>query len=49
MNEELVALVDKAIAHCSGRDIVSSAEMTDLLLDIRILLITTNTESEIPA
>ena len=49
MNEELVALVDKAIAHCSGRDIVSSAEMTDMLLDIRILLITTNAESEIPA
>lgn len=49
MDEQLVALVDKAIAHCSGRDIVSSAEMTDLLLDIRILLMTTNTESEIPA
>lgn len=50
MNEELVALVDKAIAHCSGRDIVSSSEMTDLLLDMRILLMsTTNTESEIPA
>jgi hypothetical protein len=49
MDNELVALVDKAIAHCSGRDIVSSAEITDMLLDIRILLITTNTESEIPA
>jgi hypothetical protein len=48
MDTELVALVDKAIAHCSGRDIVSSVEMTDLLLDIR-LLISTNTESEIPA
>ena len=48
MDTDLVALVDKAIAHCSGRDIVSSVEMTDLLLDIR-LLISTNTESEIPA
>ena len=48
MDTELVALVDKAIAHCSGRDIVSSVEMTDLLLDIR-LLVSTNTESEIPA
>jgi hypothetical protein len=48
MDTELVALVDKAIAHCSGRDIVSSVEMTDLLLDIR-LLISTNTESGIPA
>lgn len=49
MDAELIALVDKAIAHCSGRDIVSSSEMTDLLLDIRILLIATETESEIPA
>jgi hypothetical protein len=48
MDTELVALVDKAIAHCSGRDIVSSVEMTDLLLDMR-LLISTNTESEVPA
>lgn len=49
MEPELIALVDKAIAHCSGRDIVSSAEMTDLLLDIRILLVTAETETEIPA
>lgn len=50
MNDELVALIDKAIAHCSGRDIVSSSEMTDMLLDMRIMLVSTaNTESEIPA
>ncbi len=49
MDAELIALVDKAITHCSGRDIVSSSEMTDLLLDIRLLLIITETESEIPA
>lgn len=48
MNDELISLVDKAIAHCSRRDIVPSAEITDMLLDIRILLITA-TESEIPA
>lgn len=48
MDAELITLVDKAIAHCSGRDIVSSAEITDMLLDIR-LHISTTIESEIPA
>ena len=49
MDEQLLSLVDKAIAHCSGRDIVSAGEITDMLLDMRILLMTTTTESEIPA
>lgn len=49
MDSEIVSLIDKAIAHCSGRDIVSSTEITDMLLDIRLLIITTETESEIPA
>jgi hypothetical protein len=46
MNQEVIALVDKAIANCAGRDIVSSHEMTDMLLDIRLLL---NKETEVPA
>jgi hypothetical protein len=46
MNEEIIALVDKAIANCSGRDNVSSHEMMDMLLDIRILI---NKEMEQPA
>jgi len=46
MDEKLIALVDKAIAECAGRDIVSSAEMTDMLLDIRLHI---TTESEVPA
>jgi len=33
----IVLLIDKAISHCSGRDIVSSLEMTDFLLDMRII------------
>lgn len=33
-------LVDKAIKEISGRDLVSSSEMTDLLLDIRLYLMT---------
>jgi hypothetical protein len=33
-----VELVDKAIKNISSRQLVSSAEMTDLLLDIRLHL-----------
>lgn len=39
--ETIKKLVDEAIAGISGRDLVSSAEMTDLLLDIRLHLMTT--------
>ena len=35
-----VNLVDQAIKDISGREIVSTAEMTDLLLDIRLYLMT---------
>lgn len=38
MTPELVALLDKAIASCSGRDIISTSEMVDILLDMRLLL-----------
>jgi hypothetical protein len=46
MDEKLLILIDKAIAHCSGRDIVSSSELSDMLLDMRLLI---TTESEVPA
>ena len=35
-----IDLVDKTIREISGRDFVSSSEVTDLLLDIRLFLIT---------
>jgi hypothetical protein len=41
MNEQITqatALVDQAISKISGQQLVSSAEMTDLLLDIRLHL-----------
>ena len=38
-SEHATQLVDKAIKEISGRDLVSSSEMTDLLLDIRLYLI----------
>ena len=34
--KQITDLVDKAINEISGRAIVSTAEMTDLLLDIRL-------------
>jgi hypothetical protein len=39
-NIKAVILVDQAIKNISGQQLVSSAEMTDLLLDIRIYLMT---------
>jgi len=38
-NDQVIILVDKAIKDISGRDLVSTSEMTDLLLDIRLYLI----------
>lgn len=35
-----IELVDKTLRDISKRDLVSSLEMTDLLLDIRLFLIT---------
>ena len=37
--QELTEVVDQAIARFRGRDLVSSAEVTDVLLDLRILLL----------
>jgi|688.fasta_scaffold15567_15 hypothetical protein len=38
---QVTTLVDKAINEISGRELVASAEMVDLLLDIRLLLLDT--------
>ena len=38
-NNPAINLIDKAIKEISGRDLVSTVEMTDLLLDIRLYLI----------
>jgi hypothetical protein len=37
--QQLTEVVDEAIARFRGRDLVSSAEVTDVLLDLRILLL----------
>lgn len=47
-NTKATELVDKAIKDISNRELVSSTEMTDLLLDIRLYLIA-NQEEATPA
>ena len=37
-NQKIAELIDKALTQISGRDLVSTSEMTDLLLDIRLYL-----------
>jgi len=39
-NQKIVNIVDEALLGISGRQLVSSGEMTDLLLDIRLHLLT---------
>jgi hypothetical protein len=39
MTKQITDLIDNAIKQISGRQLVSSSEMTDLLLDIRLHLI----------
>jgi len=38
MTKQATNLIDNAIKQISGRELVSSSEMTDLLLDIRLHL-----------
>lgn len=40
-------LVDKALKDIAGRDLVSAQEMTDLLLDIRLYLVTEQGATEV--
>ncbi len=49
MNESLVGatqLVDEIIQKIAGQQLVSSAEMTDKLLDIRLYLMSCEAEAE---
>jgi len=38
MTKQMTDIIDNAIKQISGRQLVSSSEMTDLLLDIRLHL-----------
>ena len=37
--EQLTQVVDEALARFRGRDLVASAEVVDVLLDLRLLLL----------
>jgi hypothetical protein len=43
---EALAVIDQALGRVSNRDIVSSGEVADLLLDVRTLLTTTCAAAE---
>ena len=46
MNEnEIISLLDKALVNISSRELVASSEMQDLLLDIRLHLMTAESAS----
>ena len=49
MTQTLTAteLVDTMIRHCSGRDLVASSEMTDMLLDLRSLITNDKQKEEV--
>ncbi len=37
-SKQITELIDKKLSELSGRDLVSSSEMTDFLLDIRLYI-----------
>lgn len=44
-NSRAISLIDDAIRDISGRGLVSTSEMTDLLLDIRLYLSSSESEN----
>ena len=45
---EIITLLDKALINISSRELVASSEMQDVLLDIRLHLMTTESASVAP-
>jgi signal recognition particle GTPase len=45
----LTTRIDEALERYRGRDIVSAAEITDLLLDLRLMLLAADVEATAPA
>lgn len=44
---EIIALLDKALSEMSQRELVAASEMTDLLLDIRLHLMLTDEAAKV--
>ena len=47
--DEAVALIDNGLGLMTSRELMSAAEMSDLLLDVRMLLMAAAEEAERPA
>lgn len=45
---EALTVIDRSLATLAARELVSTAEMSDLLLDLRLLLMTTDSSVEQP-
>jgi hypothetical protein len=45
---EALNVIDRSLAQLAARELVSSAEMSDLLLDLRLLLMSTDPAVEQP-
>jgi hypothetical protein len=43
LSDQLTGLIDEAIESYRGRDLVAASEVTDLLLDLRLMLLAADT------
>ncbi len=44
--EEIRAIIDRGLGTTQSRELIAASEVTDLLLDLRLLLATTDAELE---
>ena len=49
LNAQMTGLIDKALESYRGRDLVTASEVTDLLLDLRLMLLAADEAAVIPA
>ncbi|HEY6319299.1 MAG TPA: hypothetical protein VI462_15620 [Acidimicrobiia bacterium] len=48
LSDQLTTLIDGAIESYRGRDLVAASEVTDLLLDLRLLLLAADATAPAP-
>ena len=48
LTDQLTTLIDEAIESYRGRDLVAASEVTDVLLDLRLLLLAADTTAPAP-
>lgn len=46
--EEALARIDEGLVTLAARELLSASEVSDMLLDLRLLLVTADPESPIP-